>query len=105
MPPVITKVFPGVVATGPTTAVPAPGGRPFTRYGFQVKGQGGVPTSFTVACEGSIDGVAYTSLGTTTTDGATAAVVGNACPWVRLNCTALSLAPATSLSLYLTASG
>lgn len=86
-------------ATGQSKAIPLP--EPFARsFAIQVKGVGGTPTSWTVALEGSLDGANWTTLGThNAVDGSTVWAVDKPVTFVRINVSALTLAPATAINV------
>jgi hypothetical protein len=90
--------------TGTNDPVAAPGGLPFARYGVQLKGVGAAATSWTLTVEGSNDNANWTILSThNATDGSTVFAVDKPCLYVRSNLSAVSLAPATAVDIYLTA--
>lgn len=75
---------------------------PMSTWSLQVSGVGGVPTAWTVVLEGSLDGVSFTEIlkhttaignGETIFSGTTLFLAN----YYRVNVTALTLGPATSI--------
>jgi hypothetical protein len=82
--------------------IPLP--EPYARtFGLVAKGVGGVPTSFSINLEGSLDGANYTLLATVTVDGTIVWAVDKPVTFLRINVTALTLGPATSVNVTLLA--
>lgn len=72
---------------------------PYARtFALAVTGVGGTPTSFSVNLEGSLDGTNFTNLVTASANGTMVWAVDKPCNFLRVNVTALSLAPATSIN-------
>lgn len=99
------QTYTGIITTGAQKLLNAAGGAPFATYAVSVKGTGGVPTSWTVVLEGSLDGVNFTTLTThNAADGSTVwDTAGKATLFVRPNVTALTLGPATDIRVIVVA--
>src|SRR3954466_12488199 len=97
--PSIAKNYTRTV-TGTDDPIAAPGGLPFARYGVQVKGVGGVTTSWTLTVEGSNDQANWTILAThNASDGSTVFAVDKPCLYVRSNLSAVTLGPASAVKI------
>lgn len=94
-----SDVFTGI-ATGTTHDTST---TPLRVFALQVKGTGAIPTLWTVVLEGSLDGTNFSTLMTHVTatgDGAVLWATG-AAPvlYLRSRCTALTLGPATNITV------
>lgn len=99
------KPYTGIIATGALAKIGAPGGAPFATYAISVKGTGAAATSWTVLLEGSVDGVNWTTIAThNATDGSLVwDTAGKPTVFVRANVTALTLGPATDITVVVVA--
>lgn len=99
------KAYTGITAPAAQTKVGSPGGAPFATYAISVKGTGAAPTSWTVLLEGSLDGVNWTTILThNATDGSILwDTAGKPTVFVRANVTALTLGPATDITVVVVA--
>jgi hypothetical protein len=106
MPASVIKAFTGITTTGVQPQMLSAQGTPFNIYSVQVKGVAAAPTSWSVTLEGSNNGVDFTVLIThTTPDGSTQFAVDKPCVFIRVNVGALSLGSATSIGVFVAASG
>ena len=97
-----TKSYVGINATGalPVVALPAP----MRSSGMQVSIPSGAITSWTVALEGSLDGVNWTALVThNATIGSTQWAIDKPVSFIRVNPSALALNTAPSISVLVVA--
>ena len=100
--PNISVPYAGIVATGPS-AVTDVSANPMSSFTLQVTGVGGVATLWSVTIEGSLDGTTFSEIITHTSqlgDGENLYSGTTLFPvnYFRINVTALTLGPATSIS-------
>lgn len=95
-----------ITATGVQPSV-ASTAAPFATYAISVKSTGTAATAWTVALEGSLDNVNWTTIATHNTASGDGAIVwettGKAALFVRANVSALTLSPATALTIVVVA--
>lgn len=86
--------------TGALDTLSAPADEVFAKFAIQIKGTGGVPTSWSVTLEGSLDGVNWTTLAThNANDGSLVQAVDKPCTHFRGNVGAVTLGPASDINV------
>lgn len=95
-----------VTTTGVQKALPS-SAAPFATYAISVKSTGTAATAWTVALEGSLDNANWTTITTHNTASGDGAIVwdttGKPVLFVRANVSALTLSPATALTIVVVA--
>lgn len=98
----VSKTYGGIAATGVQAVLPLPA--PMRTFGVQVSIPSGAITSWTVALEGSIDGVNWTALATHNANiGSTQWASDKPVSFLRVNVSALTLGTAPSIVVGLVA--